>query len=283
MMPYRRWVLAIAAIASACSVDRMATGSSAIIGGDTSGPSEFPATGMLVVGNRLACTATLIAPDVALTAAHCLKPPVFGSFGFSLDTDASDGIDNVIPASLTHQHPDFDDGVEPFVDLAVRNDVGVIILEQPILDVSPAQLDTPLFDTALDPGNELSMCGYGWIYWYTGTQPLKRDAQVFVDHSLAYEFSTTPVDPQPCIGDSGAPLFINSPDGPRIVGLVSRAVGTSEMCNTGAIITRVGPYAQWIDDASRDRDPGCSAGGRSSILVLGALAALLARRRRTPR
>lgn len=283
MMAYRSSVLVIAVIASACSVDHTAIASSAIIGGDTSAPNEFPATGMLLVGTHLICTATLIAPDVALTAAHCLTPPAFGAFGFTLDTDASDGTDNIIPASFAHQHPNFDDGVDSFLDLAVRNDIGVVILERPILDVTPAQIDAPVFGTALGSGNQLAMCGYGRARWYTGAQPLKRDALVFVDHAKDHEFSTTPVDPQPCTGDSGAPLFLDSPDGPRIVGLVSRAVGTSDMCNSGAIITRVGPYASWIEEASHDRDSGCSTGGGSSLLPLGALGAFLVRRRRTPR
>jgi uncharacterized protein (TIGR03382 family) len=283
MMAYRSSILAIAVIASACSVDNTATRSSAIIGGNTSQPNEFPGTGMLVNGAHMLCTATLIAPDVAVTAAHCLIPPVFGDFGFTLDTDSSDGIDDVIPVSFYHQHPDFDEGVDGFLDLAVRNDVGVIILERPILDVPPAQIDTPTFGTTIDSGNQFSMCGYGRIAWYGAQTALKREAVVFVDRAQDFEFATTATDPQPCIGDSGAPLFIDGPDGRRIIGLVSRAVGPSEMCDTGAIITRVGPYAPWIAEASQDRDAGCNAGGGSSLLPLGALGILLARRRRTPR
>jgi uncharacterized protein (TIGR03382 family) len=282
-MAYRSLILAIAVIAGACPVDSSATASSTIIGGDTSAPNAFPATGMLVVGAHLACTATLVAPDVALTAAHCLTPPTFGDFGFTLDTDTSDGTDNIIPVRTTHQHPDFDDRVDEFLGLAVRNDIGVIILERPILDVPPAQIDTPMFDTPLDTGNQLAMCGYGRVSWYGSAYPLKRDALVVVDKAQDHEFSTAPVDPQPCIGDSGAPLFLDSPEGPRIVGVVSRAVGSSNMCDTGAIITRVGPYAPWIAEASQDRDSGCNAGGGGTALPLGAALAYLARRRRTPR
>lgn len=284
MKAYRGPALVLVVAASACSVDHTATASHAIIGGDTSEPSEFPATGMLVNRDQLLCTATLIAPDVAVTAAHCLHEPAFGTLGFSLDSDSTDGTGNVVEVTIYHPHPDFDDDVTDFVNLGVRNDIGIVILKQPILDVVPEQLDRPESGTTLDTGNPLAMCGYGRLLWYTGSIAQKRDAQVLVDRTQRFEFSTTATNPQPCTGDSGAPLFVESPLGRRIVGVVSRAVGTSRMCDTGAIITRVAPYATWIDDASRDREPGCSAGGGGSLLPLGVLSALHAlRRRRRPR
>jgi len=285
MMAIRSLAVATAIGAGACSVDHTVTASHAIVGGGPSDPNEFPATGMLVVGDRLQCTATLIAPDVALTAAHCLHQPVFGKLAFTLDTDASDGTADVIPIALFHPHPDFDEGVDAFLDLAVRNDIGILILERPVPDVVPERVDTPLLETAIDAGDPLALCGYGWTFWLNGSVAVKRDAEVFVDRAEDFEFSTTAVDPQPCVGDSGGPLFVDRPDGRRIVGVVSRAVGTSRMCDTGAIITRVAPYAAWIAEASRDRDRGCSAGGGGgSLLPLGGLWVLhIRRRRRTPR
>jgi uncharacterized protein (TIGR03382 family) len=241
---------------------------------------------MLVVGTRLVCTATLIAPDVALTAAHCLVPPVFGSFAFTLDTDAADGIDNAVLASVWHAHPDFDSGVDDFVDLAVRNDIGVILLDQPILDVEPEQIEQPSDAAAIDPGAPLSVCGYGRVIWHTGSLALKQDAEVFVERSESHEFSTTAIDPQPCNGDSGGPLFAETPNGRRIVGVVSRAFGRSRMCDTGAIITRVKPYGDWIYLASHDRNTGgCNAGGGGAAIPFGLiwLAGALRRQRRRAR
>ena len=129
----------------------------------------------------------------------------------------------------------------------------------------------------------LALCGYGTIEWQTGTTPRKRDAEVVVARVEALEFSTVATGPQACNGDSGGPLYVSAPDGPRIAGIVSRAASDSEMCDTGAIITRVGPYAAWIAEASRDRDAGCNAGGGSAGGLLAGLAVLLApRRRRIP-
>jgi hypothetical protein len=293
MKPQRSSVLAIALLMVGCSVDAvepLGRRSQSIIGGDPSEPSEFMGTGMLVVRGRMVCTATLIAPDVGLTAAHCLKTPDFGTLGFTLDTDGSDGIENVTLLQFAHMHPDFDDRVDPYVDLAVRNDIGVFILKSPVVDAPLEQIDEMGSDTVLDPGNTLAMCGYGWPSYTSGSFGLKRDANVLVDRTDDFEFSTAPANPQPCNGDSGAPLFIDSPSGRRIVGVVSRAMGRSEMCDTGAIITRVAPYAAWIAGASSDRSEGCNAGGTSSVLPLGALWAVFGfrayrsrRRRGTPR
>jgi secreted trypsin-like serine protease len=293
MKAQRSSVLVIALLTAACSVDTVepvARTSQAIIGGDPSEPSEFMGTGMIVTRGRLVCTATLIAADVGLTAAHCLKPPDFGSLGFTLDADASNGTENVIPIQFTHMHPDFDDRVDPYVDLAVRNDIAVFILKTPVENAPYESIDEAGSDATLDPGNTLSMCGYGWPSYTSGSFGLKRDANVLVDRTDNFEFSTAPANPQPCNGDSGAPLFLDTPSGRRIVGVVSRAMGRSEMCDTGAIITRVAPYAEWIAGASANRSEGCNAGRTGvtgSVLPLGALWALLAyrgrRRRSSPR
>jgi uncharacterized protein (TIGR03382 family) len=286
MTVLRGSALAITLLGTACAIDETGVASQAIISGQASDPGEFPATGMLVIADTMTCTATLIAPDVALTAAHCLATPIFGTFGFTLDTDAADGTQDIIPVSVWHRHPGFDDGVDDFVDLAVRNDVGVILLDRPILDVAPEKIEVPADGDLVAPGAELSVVGYGRVVWHTGSLALKRDAQVFVDRSERNEFSTTAADPQPCNGDSGGPLFAETPNGRRIVGLVSRAVGRSQMCDTGAIVTRVKPYGDWIYLASHDHNTGgCSAGGGGAALPFGVLglAVVIRRRRRGAR
>ncbi len=257
------------------SIDR------AIVGGDSSEPGEYAATGALVRGLSYRCTATLIAPDVAVTAAHCLADQGFGDFSFTLDADLSDGPDDLVPVLVYHQHPDFQVDGDELAEIGKRNDVGVIILAEPFDGVAVEQLDTgeqlASAPAALSSGMELALCGYGRAQWSeAGTSGVKRDAVVFVGGINEWELQTTGEDPQPCRGDSGGPVFARSGDGRRIAGLVSRATGSTSMCNTGAIFTRVAPYAEWIAEASRDRDTGCAIGGGGGGAVWPLVALLCA-------
>lgn len=285
MLVLRGTWLPIAFLVTACAVDAPdeVARSQPIIGGANSDPGEFPATGMLVNRDHMVCTATLIAPDIALTAGHCLNDgPIFGDFGFSLVSDAKDGFGDVTPVTITHVHPGFDPGVDDFLDLADRNDVGVMLLAHPIEGVTPEVVESDADKIDLQAGVDLAMVGFGRTLWHTATLPVKRDALLTVDRTAPLEFSTSAQDPNPCNGDSGGPLFIDTPNGRRIVGVVSRAMGSSAMCDTGAIITRVRPYADWIYLASHDHNTGGCSTGRRSALPFGliALAGLLVRRRR---
>jgi len=260
-----------------------------IIGGQDVAPGAYPATGALVRGRSYRCTATLIAPDVILTAAHCLDGDGWGDFGFTLDAELKVDITNVVPALIYHQHPNFQsEASEDFTRIGQRNDIGIVILEEPILDVPFEQLDTDEEYASLQTGDELLLCGYGRNSWSSQlTAGLKREATIYVDLATSWELQSVRENPQPCKGDSGGPVFIQTPNGRRITGLVSRAAGESRMCDTGAIYTRVSTYVDWIEDASQDRDQGCAAGGRggAALWTWPALLAGLAiarRRKRRP-
>jgi uncharacterized protein (TIGR03382 family) len=254
----------------------------AIVGGESTEPGEYPATGALVRGYSYRCTATLIAPDVAITAAHCLEEGGYGDFGFTLDDNLRPFVDDVIPVLTHHQHPEFHlDG--EYRGISQRNDIAVIILDQPVEDVPVERLDDGLDVVGLSTGDQLSLCGYGRAQWSDlGSSGIKRDAIVYVAGMSTFELQSIDEDPQPCRGDSGGPLFVEREDGRRLTGLVSRSVGATNRCATGAIYTRVEPYIEWIESAAVDRDgDGCTAAGQSGpgwLALLGLLS--LVRRRR---
>jgi Trypsin len=314
----RESVLAIALLAATgCTQGQPESAelTTAIIGGQATLPGEFPATGALVYKGTFRCTATLIAPDVILTAAHCLEGSS-GNFGFTLDSqvpltpgattlppavdpdagtmDSSGDVDAgdmelpvvgdtpVYPVFLVHQHPDFDSGGAN-KDLGQVNDVGVAILRRPITTVPVEQVDTRLTDVG--PGSELRLTGYGVTAWYLKySAGIKHDAMVLVDGVGDFEIRTSAaaVEAQPCKGDSGGPLFAQDGDAHPITGVISRSATQSFQCNQGAIATRVAPYAGWIAEASLDRDTGCSVGGADRRTWAALLVWLLVAFRRRP-
>ena len=283
----------------------------AIIGGEPTLPGDFPATGALLYKGVFRCTATLIAPDVIVTAAHCL--PGNGEFSFTLvsqvpltpsgviapvngdadaGTDSGDDVAMPIPFTgptypvlLVHAHPEWDSG-GAFKDLGQVNDVGIAILRRPITTVPVEQVDTRLTDVG--PGSELHLTGYGVTAWYLRySAGVKHDAMVLVDGVGDFEIRTSAaaVEAQPCKGDSGGPLFAQNSDGSHpITAVVSRSATASFQCNEGSIATRIAPYASWIAEASLDRETGCSVGGGEKSWAAALVWLLVAfSRRRTHR
>lgn len=266
-----------------------------IIGGSPADGATYPATGMLVSaqargGVSVDCTATLIRPDVALTAAHCIPDGYFGGLWFSLDPDARDGINAAVAVAFAHPHPSYRRTRTDTLDLTDADDLAVLILAEPVTAVMPELLDGITDEADVHPGVALEVVGYG-VTKLNQQEPSgqKTTAEVMVDRIADYELDTTVAGPQPCYGDSGGPMFTAGAGARRLVGLVSRAYGAVSTCTSGAIATRVRPYLAWIDQAASDRsspptDNGDCAAGRGGVGGPLALAAILvvARRRRLP-
>lgn len=271
------WLLALI---TACAVEPPTQArSQAIVGGDRTRPGAYPATGMIMDGDRLRCTGTLIAPDVVLTAAHCVTDKAtYGDLGFTLDTDSADGVSDVVPIRFRHPHPGYDRNSPDPIELAITDDIGIALLELPITAVAPERIEAA-GELDLQSGDPLLAVGYGRVVALHRDPPAMHDGETSVIRLESNEFSTAASDPQPCFGDSGGPLFAARPDGGRVlVGVISRAVGRSQMCDTGTIVTRASPYADWIDLAEQDRsDGGCHAAHDERSFGLLALAGLVAR------
>jgi len=89
--------------------------------------------------SRVACGATLIAPRVVVTAAHCVVD-AGTTFAFGTGDVGSSPVVRVVER---HPHPDFHPVKQGMVDLthALRNfDVAYLVLEHAIESVKPAQL-----------------------------------------------------------------------------------------------------------------------------------------------
>jgi len=129
----------------------------AVTGGEPDG-NRHPNVGLILFyqpDGRFRCSATLISPTVLITAAHCTEgtlgstlvtfdsviaeqPP--SPFPVAADPDSGYTDEEITDAGYLSgaalAHPDYSN----FTDLANWNDVGVIVLDEPVTGITPATL-----------------------------------------------------------------------------------------------------------------------------------------------
>jgi len=250
----------------------------------------------------LSCTATVIAPDVLLTAAHCVDAAnhpgyLFGAF---LGADASafpflvDLEPHLLPVRSVHAHPDY------LTTAPYHADIAIAILEDDVT-ISPIPLRrAPV--TAAMVGTEARIVGYGQATVGVASSTRRQAVTVLAGIDTGDTIRVGDPAHRTCLGDSGGPALLDDGDGEQLIGVDSYADNGN--CDMAAHFRRVDQYLDFIDtytggeqpDADAgvpdpdagDDDPGamddgggCAAGGGGGGGLIVVLAALgLARRRR---
>jgi len=254
---------------------------SPIIGGTRSNPGDYPPVGVLLTSGTdgifgpvasMFCTATLIAPDVVLTAAHCAEVEtlvyVGGAQGvtnyFSLALDVRSVEQTVtMPADaiLIKQmvkHPGWDISALNTTSggLVDFKDIAIMILASPINSVTPALVLEADDVGGVRVGANVEIVGYGQrLSDDQTTTGVKYQAvsQIRQIGSSEMQIGSVPTElPQKCHGDSGGPTFLHVDDerAPvlRIIGVTSHAFDDTD-CAKGGVDTMVYPYLTWLDQA----------------------------------
>jgi len=291
-----------------------------IIGGTVVTSGNWRDT-VAVIGAQGTCSGTLIAPDVVVTAGHCAE---INPTRVKLDTIDMNGTGGI---TATVQ------SITAYPSWETTYDVSVIKLATPITAVPPRKVAAACtFTQGWSTGTSVHLVGYGAI-----------DIQAQGDNSKLYEVSVPLTDPtcasgngcqtavspdgeftaggagrDSCNGDSGGPVYLDTPRGTLLVGAVSRATDSAtNPCGDGGIYVRIDKVTQWIETTTgrtltkdeclttppsdpENPDPtgpasdpmnpddgfdgpitgGCSAGGSSGAGFALLLGALLLRRRR---
>lgn len=187
-------------------------------------PSQVNAIGAVMMeyenGWENMCTGTLIAPDVVLTAAHCVlagglvTPASNLAFGFGEDVSTGE----LVEVADVHHHPDYNRRTG-------RNDVAVLVLKteaREIIDnVVPIPYDCQAPDPAELMGEWVQTVGYGCIDNYCHKENTRRmwAKEQIIDISN-FDFTASGFGIQGvCSGDSGGPALRTMHTGEvRIIG-----------------------------------------------------------------
>lgn len=202
--------------------------SSRVVGGDLVKPCSWPAAG-IIISLEQGCTASLVHPEIIITAAHCTALADYVWFG---DSTLNQTSKRYAIRSCTN-HPDYD---EKSNLLGKHTDLAYCTLERPVVGVpiTPILMGCEL--EALQPGTPVYQVGFGNTSdTSSGTSGNKRQVlTTFNGFSKRHNGEALVGEPGKgaCHGDSGGPVYIKLPEskfgadaGWRVFGVTSGGDG----------------------------------------------------------
>ncbi|MCB9665703.1 MAG: trypsin-like serine protease [Alphaproteobacteria bacterium] len=232
-----------------------------VVGGEVAEKGRWPdAAGIVFRGSYVGCTGTLVAPDVVLTAGHCVG---------EISHVMLDGTN-----WLAEEGAEFIEVVEqrahPWLDIAV-----LILAEDSAVPPRAIAQDC-VVDGYLREESEVVVVGFGATdgrgrrqtsRLHEGTTVVQtpdcseREIDGLVTGCLrgvpeGSELGAGGNGVDACFGDSGGPLYLPTPLGTFLVGVTSRAyMGVPERapCEYGGIYSRPDSVVDWIEDVAGHR------------------------------
>ena len=240
-----------------------------VVGGATATIEEFPSLAYIQAEEGpkkgFACTGSVVAPRVVLTAGHCVEDIETGKLtpleDYLVATGVADlrqaGPDNVFKVSRTLTYSRFDPG-------ATRGDAGLLILARPTA-APPIAMATAADASLLNPGTPVQIAVWGLqggnatsgpatlrstsltvqtdSYCGSGVEPF------YPFYSPALQLCTADrpaLASGGCFGDSGGPAIAHRADGtPVEIGVIS-AGGPACKPELPNIFTRVDRISGWV-------------------------------------
>ena len=212
-------------------------------------------TGDPAVATFGACSGTLIAPRVLLTAAHC----VWSQDVLSQRVVFGDGIHAPVRQERLilegRVHPDFDPAT-------LANDIAVIQLDQAPDGIDPVPMyTTPIDDTRV--GGTLRLVGFGVTMANAPPEDfgIKRQGTAGLGAYLATTLVDDATPSSACQGDSGGPVLLTVSGVEFVAGVISRG---DLACGSFGVATRVDPYVTgYIEPYLQAVQPGGTPVGGS--------------------
>jgi len=221
----------------------------AIVGGGAPSAEGVARSVVTIVGSRgNFCTGALIAPKIALTAAHCVQPGAdykIVEYGAGAPT-----LQDVKSVAI---HPAF--RMDAMLAHRATADVALVRLDAPAKGKSPSALGMPNIPILV--GSRFTIAGIGVTVRGDGKSGGTIRVAGLVATGKPGTLQIRLVDPAgqgkrdglgACTGDSGAPVFEDKQDGPAIVGVVSWSTGPNGTAGCGGMtgVTPLTLYRDWI-------------------------------------
>jgi secreted trypsin-like serine protease len=262
---------AIATMALAAPAGAAATGGGAqasIVGGSPASIDQFPSLAYIEAGNEhsgFACTGTVVAPRVVLTAAHCAEDIETGAFSQPAEYKVAIGVanpkqsspENVFDVVATHVFPSFDPG-------AIHGDAAILVLSRPT-SAPPLALAGPADAGLYAGGTMVSVAGWGLTAAGNRQAPSnlrsttmvvqndssckRRTRGFYKEYSPALQLCllSPPADRSgTCFGDSGGPAIGQRADGTPVELAVISVVGPLCTPQSPNVLTRVDLVSTWV-------------------------------------
>ncbi len=188
-------------------------------------PSQVKAVGALLINYGAAmCSATLIAPNVVLTAAHCIRGAGIYSISFVGGNDLRQPEFTFSSRGDWHPHP-------LYTGLVPQDDIGIVIIQGDTAAEGITPIPPNCRPTGRDfLGSVIQTAGYGMTSPDDGWNTRRLWTTLTVtgqtpNYYVAHGYNVTGT----CQGDSGGPMLYTMEDGrPYVMGVVSS--GNSEDC-----------------------------------------------------
>ena len=273
-------------------------GPSPIVNGYPAPFGKYPAV-TLVAYEFGFCSGVLVAPDIVLTAGHCIEendtPKAIVGAMKVMGTDGES-----IEVTRKFRHPELDIGVLVLARASTAEFAKVA--DECVEDKLVTGADVMMVGFGLN-----NRCGFGWDFdGMLREGPLKiadPECQKAAENECEYpgaEILASDESINGCMGDSGGPLFLESGEHLFVAGITSRGANSDPLapvCGGGGIYPRIDAINQWIEretgrtltgacdvlEETEETTGCCSSSGGAAALPLGMMTfgfVALRRRRR---
>lgn len=236
----RRWLVATCAVPASVLAQPVSNGEL-----DAADPAVVA---LVAADDQPFCTASIIGPHTAITAAHCVAGDDPRTLRVLVGSSLAEG-GTVLAVSDARMHPGFDPGGRDIALLTLGDEARV----EPLV-LEPAPLDASLVDTIV------RVVGFGITGQGLDDAGIKREGTARIVALREEELVVVPEPALPCLGDSGGPALLPAN---TIAGVVSR---TDAGCRDHAIYTRVDSARSiLIDPYLEETAPGTARVGDACL------------------